>query len=199
VELSKRNVEDDMIYELRVYDLKPGTGPEYLALLMRTGMKALTSHLPMAGYWLTDTGALNRLYHLWIYESLEERAAARVGFAANRDWTEGFVPYGFPLIVAQRNMMMTRIEGSVALDAAEAGRKTQHPNDTVGPLFAPGLQSLTFGNEVQSDQPLVARWRVMSGETPGETVTLWGGDPMTTSQGATRHEILRPIAVSPLR
>lgn len=188
-----------MIYELRVYDLKPGSGPDYLRLLMRVGMQPLSAHLPMAGYWLTDTGALNRLYHLWIYESLEERAAARVGFAANRDWTDGFVPLGFPLIVAQRNMLMTRLEGSAALDAAEAGRWTRHPNDAAGPLFAPGLQSLTFGADTRSDQPVIARWRVVSGEAPGEIVTLWGGDPMATGQGAARHEILRPFAVSPLR
>ncbi|WP_434287759.1 NIPSNAP family protein [Celeribacter sp. SCSIO 80788] len=188
-----------MIHELRAYDLKPGTGPAYLALFMRQGMGAVTRHLPMAGYWLTDTGALNRLYHLWIYESLEERAAARVGLGADRDWTEGFVPEGFPMIVTQRNMLMERLEGGAMLDAAEVGRKTHHPNAPEVPVFAEGMQSLTFGADAACDQPLVGRWRVISGETLGEIVTLWGGDPMASAKGATRHEILRPISVSPLR
>ncbi|MGO4852393.1 NIPSNAP family protein [Phaeovulum sp. W22_SRMD_FR3] len=188
-----------MIYELRVYDLRPGTGPEYLTLLRRRGMRALTTHLPMAGYWLTDTGALNRLYHLWIYESLAERAEARLGFAANREWVEDFVPVAFPLIVAQRNMLMARLGGSAMLEAAEAGRKTRLANDTAGPLFAPGLLSLTFGAGAHSDQPCIGRWQVLSGEMPGDIVALWGGDPLATAQGARRHEILRPLAQSPLR
>ncbi|MCA0044894.1 NIPSNAP family protein [Celeribacter litoreus] len=188
-----------MIHELRAYDLKPGTGPAYLSLFMKQGIGAVTRHLPMAGYWLTDTGALNRLYHLWIYESLEERAAARVGLGADQEWTTGFVPEGFPLIVSQRNMLMERLEGGAMLDAAEAGRKTNHPHAPDAPVFADGMQSITFGADADSDQPIVGRWRVVSGETVGEIVTLWGGDPMATAEGAERHEILRPISVSPLR
>jgi len=189
-----------MIYELRAYDLKPGAGPAYLDLFVHVGIEAVTRHLPLAGYWLTDSGALNRLYHLWIYESLDERLAARAGLAADRPWNEDFVPKGFPYIVTQQNMLMERIEGSAALDAAEAGRKTNHANLGAGaPIFAPEMQSLTTGRPASS-APLVARWRVISGVAPGQEIALWGGaDPFASAPGAERHEILRPISCSPLR
>lgn len=188
-----------MIHELRAYDLKPGAGPAYLSLFLRQGIGAVTRHLPLAGYWLTDTGALNRLYHLWIYENLQERAAARIALAADRDWVEGFVPHGFPMIVTQRNMLMERLEGGPMLAAAETTRKTHRPDMPDAPVFAEGLQSLTFGGGVCSEQPVVGRWRVLSGEAVEDIVTLWGGDPMTSARGSARHEILRPLSVSPLR
>ena len=31
-----------MIHELRAYDLKPGSGPDYLAMFVRQGMGAVT-------------------------------------------------------------------------------------------------------------------------------------------------------------
>jgi hypothetical protein len=67
------------------------------------------------------------------------------------------------------------------------------------PLFADSLQSLTFGRGAECDQPLLGRWRVISGENMDEIVTLWGGNPMASAKGAVRHEILRPLSVSPLR
>ena len=189
-----------MLHELRAYDLRPGAGPGYLALFLEAGIGAVTRHLPMAGYWLTDTGALNRLYHLWIYESLAERAAARLALGQDADWTEGFVPRGFPLILRQQNALMELVEGSPALAAAERERRAHHPN--LGPgaaVFAATTQALTEG-PARPDAPLVGRWRVISGAGPGRLVTLWSGaDPLASAPGALRHEVLRPLSCSPLR
>ena len=75
-----------MIFELRAYDLIPGKAPDYIDLFRKDGVQYVTRHLPMGGYWLTDSGMLNRLYHLWIYESLEERMECRAGLATDADW-----------------------------------------------------------------------------------------------------------------
>ena len=191
-----------MIHELRAYDLKPGSGPDYLAMFVRQGMGAVTRHLPMAGYWLTDSGALNRLYHLWIYRDLEERTAARAGLARDRDWNDDFVPRAFPLIVRQRNVLMSLTAGSDAMARAQAERRAHHPNlgaDT--PIFAAGLQCLTerdaAGNE--DGASLIARWRAISGDEPGRVLSLWQGDGLGLAERFRRHELLRPIAASPLR
>jgi hypothetical protein len=44
---------------------------------------------------------------------------------------------------------------------------------------------------------------VISGVTPGSVVSLFahgaGEDPFATAPSATRHEILRPLSLSPLR
>lgn len=192
-----------MIYELRAYDLIPGKGPQYLDLFRREGVQYVTRHLPMAGYWLTDSGMLNRLYHLWIYESLDERLECRVGLMQDREWNEGFVPRGFPLIVAQRNMLMTLDEGSPALDAVLATRKTTHPGQgDADPMFTPEYLSLTYGVGRSDTAEMLGRWTVVTGEEPGVTVTLYrhaGSDPMATAEGTGRHELLRALSCSPLR
>lgn len=191
-----------MLYELRAYDLVAGKGPEYLDLFCRDGVQYVTRHLPMAGYWLTDSGALNRLYHLWLYESLEERLACRAGLAADQDWNGRFVPQGFPLILSQRNMIMENLETSPALEKVVRDRIQTHAAIAPGvPIFAERYQSLVFGTAKTSAE-LVGKWRVISGENPGEIVSLYAhaaSNPLATGAGSDRHELLRPISVSPLR
>lgn len=192
-----------MIFELRAYDLVPGTGPEYLDLFRRDGVQYVTRHLPMGGYWLTDSGMLNRLYHLWIYESLEERLACRAGLAGDADWNGRFVPKGFPLIVAQRNMLMALQAGSAPLEAVVAARKTVHAGQGAeDPMFAPAYLSLTEGAARTDGAELLGRWQVISGEAPGSIVTLYrhlDSDPFATAEGVQRHELLRSLSCSPLR
>lgn len=194
-----------LIHELRAYDLIPGKAPAYIAMFRRAGVQFVTRHLPMAGYWLTDSGALNRLYHLWIYESLEERAACRAGLAGDPEWNSQFVPGGFPLIVSQQNFLMAVERSSPALDAAVAGRKTlRKEQEESVPMFSNALLSLTFGTNSPTapDAEHLASWRVRSGAQVGQTVSLHrhaGSDPMETAQSVERHEILRPLSLSPLR
>ncbi|WP_171060873.1 NIPSNAP family protein [Poseidonocella sp. HB161398] len=192
-----------MFHELRIYDLVPGKAPDYLELFRKNGVQHVTRHLPLAGYWLTDSGALNRIYHLWIYASLEERAAARAGLARDRDWNEGFVPAGFPLIVRQENLLMRCEASSPLLDLVAAARRQAHPPDAQGtPMFGERLLTLAEGDGAAAGEQL-GRWRAVSGAAPGRVLSLFahapGEDPFATAEGAARHEILRPLALSPLR
>ena len=191
-----------MLFELRAYDLKPGTGPTYLEAFRKNGLQFVTRHLPMVGYWLTDSGALNRLYHLWAYESLQERLRCRAALAGDADWNDGFVPKGFPLIVAQRNQIMQLETGSPMLERAVVNRKmVHHAHGADVPMFTPDYLSLATGGGSQSKAQLLGRWRVVSGESPGETTSLFchkTDDPMASAQGAKRHELLRSLTGSPL-
>lgn len=191
-----------MIHELRAYDLVPGKGPAYLELFRKAGVQYVTRHLPMGGYWMTDSGSLNRIYHLWIYESLDERLACRAGLAGDADWNEGFVPRGFPLIVAQENSLMTLVSGSAALENVIASRRQVHAGqDASDPMFTPHYLSLTEGEALTGTAELLGRWQVVSGVAPGRTVTLYrheADDPMVTAAGAERHELLRSLSLSPL-
>lgn len=188
-----------MIHELRIYDLRPGSAPDYLALFQKQGLGAVTRHLPLAGYWLSESGALNRLYHLWIYADLVERATARAGLAGDSDWNRLFVPHGFPLILRQRNMLMRLVEGGEPIRRAEAGRLRHHANRPgESALFADSMQCLTRGQAAPTEPPL-ARWQVLSGECSGERIALWQGDGLGFAADCDRHEILRPLACSPLK
>ncbi|MGB0904505.1 MAG: hypothetical protein ACPGVJ_06370, partial [Mangrovicoccus sp.] len=62
--------------------------------------------------------------------------------------------------------------------------------------------SLTFGSARSEEAELLGRWRVTSGETPGQIVTLYrheSDDPLATAEAAERHELLRSLSCSPLR
>lgn len=194
-----------MLYELRAYDLIAGKAPAYIDLFRTSGVQYVTRHLPMAGYWLTDSGSLNRLYHLWIYESLDERAACRAGLAGDREWNDEFVPNGFPLIVAQRNFIMTMRETSPLLETVTASRSNVHDGQTEAePMFSAHLLSLTFGGSVSPPEKTerIGRWEVVSGSHVGTAISLFrhaDGNALATAKGSERHEILRPLSLSPIR
>ena len=74
-----------MLFELRTYDLKPGKAPVYLEFFRTAGVALVTRHLPMMGYWMVESGRLNRIEHLWAYRDMAERDACRAGLAEQDD------------------------------------------------------------------------------------------------------------------
>lgn len=94
-----------MIFELRTYDLRPGDAQRYANLFANAGLEIITRHLPMVGYYLTETGRLNRLIHLWRYEDLADRARRRSKLYRDADWLRDFIPHGLPLLQSQCNQL----------------------------------------------------------------------------------------------
>ena len=75
------------LYELRVYDLVPGSRPEVIkAWSSKIGGRR--EYSPMAGCWLSSGfgGLGNKLYHLWAYDSFEHRARVRAETSAAGVW-----------------------------------------------------------------------------------------------------------------
>ena len=82
-----------MVYELRTYTLIPGKMPEYLKAAETIGRPARGNNYGVNhGYWTSEFGALNQIWHLWKYDSYEERTRLRGELAKNKDWTEKYVP-----------------------------------------------------------------------------------------------------------
>ena len=191
-----------MIFELRTYDLKPGKAPVYLEFFRTFGVGLVTRHLPMGGYWMVESGRLNRIEHLWIYDSFAERDACRAGLAQEREWVETFIPRAFADVVAQQNRIMALERGSDAVEQVIAARRNRHDNQPAGSaMFAAGLHGLSFSAGPLPGAPLAA-FRVLSGEAPGTHVTLQAGDfdALTADTGGlAAHELLRPLSLSPLR
>lgn len=192
-----------MIFELRSYDLKPGKAPVYLEDFRTFGLGLVTRHLPMGGYWLVETGRLNRIEHLWIYEDFAERDACRAGLATERAWTEEFIPRAFADVVAQENRFMQLERSSEDFDAVVAARTSHHDNQPADtPMFAPTFHGLTHSAASGARGGHVAQFRVVSGSAPGTFVTLSSGaadEILVGSAGAISHELLRPLTLSPLR
>ena len=82
-----------MVYELRCYTLAPGKMPEYLKAAETIGRPARGQNFGVNhGYWTAEFGALNQIWHLWKYDSYEERTRLRGELMKHKPWTEGYVP-----------------------------------------------------------------------------------------------------------
>ena len=74
-----------MIYEVRTYDLKPGTVAQYEENFGKA-LPAREKYSKLAAFWHTDIGPLNQVIHVWGYESLEEREHVRAEASKADGW-----------------------------------------------------------------------------------------------------------------
>ena len=119
-----------MIYEMRTYDLKPRSLPEFLK---RFGdayekRKKLSQ---LAAFWYSEIGPLNQVVHVWPYADLAERGRIRAEAVATGDWP----PKGGEFIVDMRSEIMLPWPNSPALPVGDHGpyfemrTYTLHPGD----------------------------------------------------------------------
>ncbi|MEX2647577.1 MAG: NIPSNAP family protein [Alphaproteobacteria bacterium] len=95
-----------MIYELRTYTLRPGTMAEFLLRVERDGLPIARKYLKLVGYWQSETGTLNQMFHMWAHDSLDARAANRAKLMADPDWHETYLKYVLPLFERQETVIL---------------------------------------------------------------------------------------------
>ncbi len=88
-----------MIYEFRTYTLTPGAMPKVLDMFARA-YEHRRKHSELAAFWRTEFGPLNRIIHVWPYESARHREDVRAAAVKDPDWPPGFARLG--LVVDQR-------------------------------------------------------------------------------------------------
>ena len=101
-----------MIYEMRTYTFHQGKLPAYLDLARTVGRPVRgqeygTNH----GYWVAEFGALNQVWHLWSYASLDERERLRVALSKNERWVKEYVPNVQPLLARQDIRFLNPVYG----------------------------------------------------------------------------------------
>lgn len=76
-----------MICELRTYTIAHGHVGDYLRLYGETGLPIQCRHLgaPL-GYFSTEVGTLNKVVHLWRFESHADREARRAALESDPEW-----------------------------------------------------------------------------------------------------------------
>ncbi|GHA87566.1 NIPSNAP family protein [Modicisalibacter luteus] len=76
-----------MIVDLRTYTMFPGRLNTFLDLYEREGLPIQKKHLgePL-GYFVTETGTLNQVVHMWGYESAADRERRRQAMESDPDW-----------------------------------------------------------------------------------------------------------------
>ncbi len=74
-----------MIYEVRTYNLKPGTVPQFEESV-GNALPHREKYSKLGAFWHTDIGPLNQVIHVWPYENLEERTRIRAEAAKDPHW-----------------------------------------------------------------------------------------------------------------
>jgi len=78
-----------VIVEERCYTLKPGTVQQYYQDYQSRGLEIQTRILgKLIGYFHTEIGELNKVVHLWGYDSLAERERRRQLLGADQEWLD---------------------------------------------------------------------------------------------------------------
>jgi hypothetical protein len=95
-----------MVYELRTYQLRPGAVSGYFEFFAANGLAIITKYAEMVGYFRTETGALNRIVHLWRYRDRQHRSEQRAKLIADSQWQTAFLEHGMSLLLDQQSQLL---------------------------------------------------------------------------------------------
>ncbi|WP_439672390.1 NIPSNAP domain-containing protein [Cupriavidus necator] len=96
-----------MIIEQRTYTLKPGSVHQFLALYEAEGLEIQRGALGnLLGYFVTETGELNRVVQLWGFHTFEDRVARRKELSSSDSW-KNFLGKAGALVTEQRSELLT--------------------------------------------------------------------------------------------
>lgn len=98
-----------MIYEERTYTLKVGAVPRMFALYQEKGLEVQKRILGnLVGYFMTETGTLNQIVHIWAYDGMDDRAKRRAALYQDPKWLEFVGAVGKEgLILKMENRILT--------------------------------------------------------------------------------------------
>ena len=96
-----------MIYDFRVYTLKPGATPEYRAGVKELSLPIRQRHgVALAGWYWSEIGALNQVVHIWGYEDTRHMEEAKHAFHTDPEWTGKYIPRAQGLVETQKTSTM---------------------------------------------------------------------------------------------
>lgn len=96
-----------MIHELRIYTVHAGKVPAFLKLAEERAMPIRGENYGrLVGYWFTDIGPLNQIFHLWEYDDLNSRMEKRAALTQLPEWRSDYVAHVHPLIRHQQIRLM---------------------------------------------------------------------------------------------
>lgn len=97
-----------MIHELRIYTLQPGKQAAFLSHAEDVGLRIRGGKYGrLEGYWTSEFGTLNQVFHLWSFASLEERARLLGELGRVEEWPREYLPKARSMIVTQETSILT--------------------------------------------------------------------------------------------
>jgi len=97
-----------MILEIRTYTANVGKGPAWLDYYEKNGLSIQKRILgKLIGFFTCEIGELNKIVHLWAFESLADREARRAAMAKDPEW-QAYLKNSPPgLLIAQETQILT--------------------------------------------------------------------------------------------
>jgi len=92
------------IYEYRYYRCKTGKATPF-AKLLNEAMPVREKYSKNIGMFITIAGQPNEVSHIWVYESLNQRAEARAAALADPDW-QAFLAEGSQMVEEMDTLIM---------------------------------------------------------------------------------------------
>jgi hypothetical protein len=80
-------MEDFVLVDARTYTIKPGCTAAQLAIYEKLGFPVQLKHMgqPLC-YLQAESGEMNTLLHLWVYDSAADREQKRSGMMKDPNW-----------------------------------------------------------------------------------------------------------------
>uniref|UniRef100_A0A671TZZ9 Nipsnap homolog 3A (C. elegans) n=1 Tax=Sparus aurata TaxID=8175 RepID=A0A671TZZ9_SPAAU len=94
--------EHQTFYEFRTYSIRPDQNAAFLKLTNEK-IHLRTAHSELIGYWSIEYGGLNRVFHIWKYDSFSQRAGVRAALAQNPSWISEYISKAIPMLTSQDN------------------------------------------------------------------------------------------------
>lgn len=95
-----------MIVEQRIYTFHPGKLPVFLGLYEEEGRAVQMAYLKhLLGYYVTESGPLNRSIAMWGYPSMQARMDRRAALFADPRWI-AYLDKVRPLMISQESVLL---------------------------------------------------------------------------------------------
>ncbi len=144
-----------MVIEVRTYQLKPGSVPEFEK---RFGEKLpeRVKLSPLAALWHTEVGPLNEVIHVWPYDSMDQRTEVRAAAVKTGVWP----PNNGELLVSMQSEIYIPAPFSPALTPRAVGPLFEIRTYTLAPGALPGMMERWAAkiDERVKLSPLVGAW-----------------------------------------
>jgi len=144
-----------MIIEMRSYDVQPGMVKD-VEERFAAGLPHRTEFSPLAAFWHTDVGPLNRVIHVWPYEDLNERERIRKAANDHVHWPPKIQEF----VVQQESKILQPAPYSPELGNKKLGNIYEIRTYTTRPGTLPEMVKMWGGylEERLKLSPLAAVW-----------------------------------------
>lgn len=89
-------------YEFRTYCIRPDLNAAFLKLTNEK-IHLRTAHSELIGYWSVEYGGLNKVFHIWKYDSYSQRAGVRAALVQDPSWISEYISKAIPMLTSQDN------------------------------------------------------------------------------------------------